>query len=200
MSRQLPPRPNIEHLKNQAKGLLDELKRTNPQAQLADALHAVAGAYGFASWPKLKAHVQSIAGTMNRDHPFVGEWIADLSRSKRHPLDTSQRTTLRFAVTEDTVTIVDMQVDADGRELRSENVVEADGAEYVSSPGGFAVRARWVGPRVLDVAMAKDGHSVACVTYTVSDDSRRLTVAAVADAHDQYPSSEQLVVFDRATA
>jgi hypothetical protein len=44
MSRQLPPRPNLEHLKKQAKDLLDELKRTNSHAQLADALHAVAGA------------------------------------------------------------------------------------------------------------------------------------------------------------
>jgi hypothetical protein len=144
--------------------------------------------------------VQSSAGTVTRDNPFVGEWIADLSRSKRHPLDTSQRTTLRFAVTEDTVTIVDMHIDADGRERRSENVVEADGAAYFSSPGGFAVRARWAGPRVLDVAMAKDGHSVGCVTYTVSDDNRMLTLAAVADAHDQYPASEQRVVFDRASA
>jgi Glyoxalase superfamily protein len=200
MSRQLPPRPNLEHLKNQAKDLLDELKQTDPLAQLADALHAVAGAYGFASWPKLKAHVQSTSGDLNRQSPFVGEWIADWSRSKRHPLDTSRQTTLRFDVIGDTVTIVDLQIDADGREQRGENVVEADGIEYLSDPGGFAVRAHWGGPRVLDVDMTKKGHSVGRVTYRVSDDNRTLTVGAVAEPHDRYPASEQLVVFDRATA
>jgi hypothetical protein len=30
--------------------------------QLADAQHVVAHEYGFASWPRLKAHVESIRG------------------------------------------------------------------------------------------------------------------------------------------
>jgi hypothetical protein len=59
MSRDLPPRPNLEHLKKQAKALLRELRRRDANASLADALHAVARDYGFASWPKLKAHIES---------------------------------------------------------------------------------------------------------------------------------------------
>jgi hypothetical protein len=60
MSRSLPPRPNLEHLKNQAKDRLLELQQRAPQSTLADALHAVAQEYGFKTWPELKAHVESL--------------------------------------------------------------------------------------------------------------------------------------------
>jgi hypothetical protein len=51
----LPDRPNLRHLKDQAKDLL----KTGAAASLADAQHQIARLYGFASWPKLKAHVES---------------------------------------------------------------------------------------------------------------------------------------------
>lgn len=61
MSLTLPPRPSLDHLKKQAKDRLQELHSSNPGAQLADAQHALAREYGFASWPKLKAHVEVAA-------------------------------------------------------------------------------------------------------------------------------------------
>ena len=60
MSRQLPSRPNLDHLKKQAKDLLADIQNGNPGWKLADAQHAIANGYGFASWPKLKAHVESL--------------------------------------------------------------------------------------------------------------------------------------------
>jgi ankyrin repeat protein len=51
----LPDRPNLRHLKDQAKDLL----RTGAAASITDAQFKVARLYGFASWPKLKAHVDS---------------------------------------------------------------------------------------------------------------------------------------------
>jgi len=51
----LPDRPNLRHLKDQAKDLL----KTGAAASIADAQFKVARLYGFASWPKLKAHVDS---------------------------------------------------------------------------------------------------------------------------------------------
>jgi ankyrin repeat protein len=51
----LPDRPHLRHLKDQAK---DQLK-AGTAASLADAQFQVARRYGFASWPKLKAHVDS---------------------------------------------------------------------------------------------------------------------------------------------
>jgi hypothetical protein len=53
--RPLPDHPNLRHLKDQAKDLL----KTDAAATLADAQFKVARLYGFTSWPKLKAHVES---------------------------------------------------------------------------------------------------------------------------------------------
>jgi len=53
--RPLPRRPNLRHLKNQAKDLL----KAGGAASLAGAQFQIARRYGFASWPKLKAHVES---------------------------------------------------------------------------------------------------------------------------------------------
>ena len=52
----LPDRPNLRHLKNQARDLL----KTGDAKTLADAQFRIARLYGFASWPKLKAHVESL--------------------------------------------------------------------------------------------------------------------------------------------
>ena len=59
MSRDLPSRPDLEHLKKQAKALLRSMRERDANATLADALHALARDYGFASWPKLKAHIEA---------------------------------------------------------------------------------------------------------------------------------------------
>ena len=56
MSRELSATPNLEFLKKQAKALL----RKMPQGKLADAQHALANEYGFATWAKLKSHVESL--------------------------------------------------------------------------------------------------------------------------------------------
>ena len=61
MSRDLPPNPNLEHLKKQAKALLENLRQRNADATLVDAQHALAREYGFPSWPKLKAHLEAAA-------------------------------------------------------------------------------------------------------------------------------------------
>ena len=55
-SRQLPDRPNLRHLKDQAKDLL----KTGAAATTSDAQFKIARLYGFASWPKLKAHIDSL--------------------------------------------------------------------------------------------------------------------------------------------
>jgi ankyrin repeat protein len=54
--RPLPDRPNLRHLKDQARDLL----KTGAAVSLTDAQFRVARLYGFASWPKLKAHIDSL--------------------------------------------------------------------------------------------------------------------------------------------
>src|SRR5215831_18681851 len=54
--RPLPDRPNLRHLKDQAKDLLN----TGAAASITDAQFQIARLYGFTSWPKLKAHIDSL--------------------------------------------------------------------------------------------------------------------------------------------
>lgn len=58
--RRLPARPSLEQLRKQAREHLAALRATDPSANLAAAQHALAGEYGFASWPKLVHHVESM--------------------------------------------------------------------------------------------------------------------------------------------
>jgi ankyrin repeat protein len=69
--RTLPTRPNLEHLKNQAKQRLKALRRHDPLTKLAAAQLAVAREYGFASWRRLKAQVDKVVVSDNPDtvHP-----------------------------------------------------------------------------------------------------------------------------------
>ena len=53
--RSLPNRPNLRHLKDQAKDLV----RAGTAASITDAQFKIARLYGFPSWSKLKAHVDS---------------------------------------------------------------------------------------------------------------------------------------------
>jgi ankyrin repeat protein len=56
----LPETPNLEWLRKQAKRRLEELRRANRHAKLADAQFDLAKQYGFPSWRALKAHVDSL--------------------------------------------------------------------------------------------------------------------------------------------
>jgi len=56
----LPDRPNLEYLKKLAKEKLQEMQRADASAQLADAQLAVAREHGFASWRKLRAHLDAL--------------------------------------------------------------------------------------------------------------------------------------------
>src|SRR5437879_4979645 len=54
--RPLPERPSLRHLKNLAKDLL----KAGGAESVTDAQFHIARLYGFPSWPKLKAHVESL--------------------------------------------------------------------------------------------------------------------------------------------
>src|SRR5262245_50039965 len=113
MSKSLPPRPDLDQLKKQAKELLRAFKSGDPEAckrfeeqgplsasgsavrPAAFSLHhaqaVIAREYGFATWAKLKQHVESLrtdAGDLieqlksafaNNDAPRLRELL------ERHP-------------------------------------------------------------------------------------------------------------------
>jgi hypothetical protein len=80
MSRVLPRRASLEHLRNQAKQRLHTLQQQRPAARLSDAQHLVAREYGFASWPKLKAHVDAMAQPGEETEAPVAPPAAQTSR------------------------------------------------------------------------------------------------------------------------
>ena len=106
MSRDLPARANLEHLKKQAKELLRDVEQRSPAAverfrsvalsdagaepKLADAQHVIAKEYGFDNWAALKEHVEArerernplaaLADAIHADDTAVAD---DLLR--RHP-------------------------------------------------------------------------------------------------------------------
>ena len=194
MSRDLPVHANLDHLKKQAKELLRELQQHNPGAILADAQHQLAREYGFASWPKLKSHVDAAASNRVTRNPFVGSWTVDLSRSKLHPLNRLQGASLRFDVEGDAVTLDYEMVDASGRIDRARNTFVADGQEHPSAHReGYMMRATWLDPRSLEAVVSTAGEFEGRVEYMVSPDGHSLTLLA-----SWRGGVEQIGVFDRA--
>lgn len=60
MSASLPPSPSLEWLRKAAKKRLAQMRRTQPDALLADAQLEVAREHGFSSWRRLKAHIEAM--------------------------------------------------------------------------------------------------------------------------------------------
>ena len=185
MSRDLPARPNLEYLKNEAKDRLGDLRRVDPRAQLADAQHALARDYGFASWPALKTHVDSLSteGTS----AIAGGWIANVAQSKRHPSNQFRSARIHFTVRGRTVEIVDEFVDESGKAVRGRNTIEADGAERAGR-NGYAISAT-MSSRVLETVATKGGEVIGRATYAVSADGRTLTIVD--------GSGDSVIVLDR---
>ena len=89
-SLSLPERPNLEHLRNQAKKLLREFREQDAEAvervshferdlnaeqfRLQDAQRVIARSYGFSSWPRLKEQVftDAIKSADVQCHPSSG--------------------------------------------------------------------------------------------------------------------------------
>lgn len=186
MSRSLPDRPNLEFLKKEAKHLLDDLRRSNASAQLADAQFALSRDYGFDSWPKLKAHVESIAATLP-DSVLAGGWIADVVKSKRHPSNPFRSARIHFSVTRAAVDIVDEFVDESGKAVRGRNHVDVDGVERAVG-NGYSIAVAWL-PNGMEAVSRKDGQVIGRTSYAVSADGRRLTISD--------DSGESIIVLDR---
>jgi Lon protease-like protein len=82
MSKKLPARPNLEHLKAQAK----DLQRASKTLALHDAQRTIAREYGFASWKSLRDHVeraQNVSALMQRHigAPMPAEVQAALTKT-----------------------------------------------------------------------------------------------------------------------
>jgi hypothetical protein len=74
--RPLPDRPNLRHLRDQAKDLL----RAGHASSLTKAQFEIARSYGFASWAKLKAHVDLLTETGQLKAAIDANDLAEVKR------------------------------------------------------------------------------------------------------------------------
>jgi ATP-dependent Clp protease ATP-binding subunit ClpC len=93
MSRNLPEFPSLEHLKKQAKARLRQLQQRDVGAKLTEAQLAIAREYGFASWTRLKTHIESL-----QDSSGSGGGGGGLSVGKTSPDDPGSGIFGRFTM------------------------------------------------------------------------------------------------------
>jgi hypothetical protein len=129
--------------------------------------------------------------------PFVGNWAANLSKSKQHPNHQFKSATLQFVVNGDTVMLTQGGVNASGQEESGTITLQADGKErpIPQAPGVVSV-VRWIGSNVLETVGKKDGQVVGRGTYEVSADGKTLT-ATVSGTDGSGAAFNQVIVFDR---
>ncbi len=89
-SRWLPERPNLDHLKNEAKALLKTLRVRDADVKLTDAQRQLAREYGFETWAKLRTHVQGVRADGDAVNAFLKavqeqDRAAALAIVTRHP-------------------------------------------------------------------------------------------------------------------
>ena len=129
---------------------------------------------------------------------FIGTWIANIEKSRRHANHQFQSATFSFDVSGDVVTLIHGGVNAAGKQEFGTTVLCADGQDHAVSPQapGVLVATRWLGARVLETVAKKDGQVVGNGAYEVSSDGRTLT-ATVAGIDGAGARFEQVIVFDR---
>jgi Lon protease-like protein len=188
MRRELPNRPNLEHLKTQAKDLLQAHRLRDPGAfeRIRSALPAFAGAtderiadgpfalhdaqstiareYGFASFGKLRAHVLALA------EPYPAKLIETLLGAKLVP-----------------------EVEAALREVWTERDVEA--LEALPTPAELpllAVRNALLSPGALAPFMVGRPSSLAALARAVERTPELIAVFAQRDAATEHPAAGDL--------
>ncbi len=130
--------------------------------------------------------------------PFLGTWVANIAKSRRHANHQFQSATLTFEAAGDALSMTHAGVNMAGKSESGTTVLHPDGVEHAVSPHapGVMVVTRFLGPHVLESEAKTSGQVVGRGTYVVSDDDRTLT-ATVAGTDAAGAAFEQVIVFDR---
>ena len=102
---------------------------------------------------------------------FIGTWIANIEKSRRHANHQFESATLSFDVSGDVVTLTHGGVNAAGKQESGTTVLCADGQDHAVSPLAPDVMGvtRWRGANVLETVAKKDGQVVGDGTYVSSN-------------------------------
>lgn len=131
-------------------------------------------------------------------NPFIGTWIANIEKSRRHANHLFHSATLTFEVSGNRVSMTHAGVNMSGKHESGTTVYQPDGQEHAVSPQapGVVAVTTWSGTHVLESEAKKDGRSLGKGTYVVSDDGRTLT-ATIAGWDASGAPFDQMIVFDR---
>lgn len=128
---------------------------------------------------------------------FIGTWIANVDKSRRHANHQFQSATLTFAMDGDAVSMTHAGVNMAGKHETGTSVLQADGQEHaIPQAPGVVVVTKWIGSHVLETEGRKSGQVVGRGTYAVSDNGQTLT-ATVAGVDAAGAAFEQVIVFER---
>ena len=126
-----------------------------------------------------------------KDQPLVGEWFANVAKSKLSPDYAFQTATLRIDLAGDSMTMASRLVFVSGQEQQASETFRTDGTETLGTlTSGVTLVAKWLHPHVLASLAKRDGEVIAVVTYEVSADGQILTSRSSGMV-------EQTIVFDR---
>jgi hypothetical protein len=131
-------------------------------------------------------------------NPFLGTWVANIEKSRRHVNHQFQSATLTFAVNGNVVSLKHAGTNMAGKAESGTTMLTADGQEHpvsTQAPGVVAVT-KWIGANVLVTEARKDGRVIGSATYAVSDEGKTLT-ATVAGIDAAGSLFDQIIVFDR---
>lgn len=131
-------------------------------------------------------------------NPFIGTWIANIEKSRRHANHQFQSATLIVEVSGDVIAMTHAGVNMSGKQESGTTMLTPDGQEHVMTPQapGVVAVTTWIGTHVLESEARKDGRSLGKGTYEVSADGSTLT-ATVAGTDAAGAAFEQVIVFDR---
>ncbi len=129
---------------------------------------------------------------------FTGTWIANLSKSQRHPNHLFESATLTIAVSGDTVTLTHAGVNMSGQPESGTTILRADGKEHPASEQSpeIVVVTRWLGSHILEMVAKQNGQVIGQGTYKVSSDGSTLTATVWGTDANGAPF-EQVIVSDR---
>ena len=131
-------------------------------------------------------------------NPFLGTWVANIAKSRRHANHQFQSASLTFEASGDAIVLTHAGVNMAGKQESGTTVLHPDGEEHAVSPEapGVMVVTRFLGTHVLESEACSNGQVLGRGTYTVSDDGQTLT-ATVAATDGAGAAFEQVIVFDR---
>lgn len=121
----LPDSPSLDHLRQQAKDLVTQMRVLRPDATLSEAQTVVAEQHGFRIWPDLKAEVDRRCAT---------------PASRRHPATGASTSATRSRRRRDTLPRYEEPVTTEGRRL----ALQAHGVEDLTDPSGFILDLRQI--------------------------------------------------------